>query len=164
MAADTICSDFGAPQNKVCHCFHCFPVYLTLSDGTGCRLSFSMTCGIPVSRPGIKPTFPTLQSRFLRGPPGKSLHLILLLVQTQNKSARAEEGLQRCSVCSSSNSSSLSPKYPDKHNLSSNHTVFIMIFPLKCSPPSRRRQWGYIGKNTQDGRLKSLESEASNTS
>ena len=23
-----ICSDFGAPQNKVCHCFHCFPIYL----------------------------------------------------------------------------------------------------------------------------------------
>ena len=27
MAAVTICSDFGAPQNKVCHCFHCFPIY-----------------------------------------------------------------------------------------------------------------------------------------
>ena len=25
MAAVTICSDFGAPQNKVWHCFHCFP-------------------------------------------------------------------------------------------------------------------------------------------
>ena len=25
MAAITICSDFGAPQNKVWHCFHCFP-------------------------------------------------------------------------------------------------------------------------------------------
>ena len=25
MAAVTICSDFGAPQNKVCHCFHYFP-------------------------------------------------------------------------------------------------------------------------------------------
>ena len=25
MAAATICSDFGALQNKVCHCFHCFP-------------------------------------------------------------------------------------------------------------------------------------------
>ena len=25
MAAATICSDFGAPQNKVCHYFHCFP-------------------------------------------------------------------------------------------------------------------------------------------
>ena len=23
MAAVTICSDFGAPKNKVCHCFHC---------------------------------------------------------------------------------------------------------------------------------------------
>ena len=28
MAAVTIFSDFGAPQNKVCHCFHCFPIYL----------------------------------------------------------------------------------------------------------------------------------------
>ena len=28
MAALVICSDFGAPQNKVCHCFHCFPISL----------------------------------------------------------------------------------------------------------------------------------------
>ena len=28
MAAVTIRSDFGAPQNKVCHCFHCSPIYL----------------------------------------------------------------------------------------------------------------------------------------
>ena len=28
MAVVTICSDFGAPQNKVSHCFHCFPKYL----------------------------------------------------------------------------------------------------------------------------------------
>ena len=28
MATVTICSDFGSPQNKVCHCFHCFPIYL----------------------------------------------------------------------------------------------------------------------------------------
>ena len=27
MAAITICSDFGAPKNKVWHCFHCFPIY-----------------------------------------------------------------------------------------------------------------------------------------
>ena len=26
MASVTIYSDFGAPQNKVCHCFHCFPI------------------------------------------------------------------------------------------------------------------------------------------
>ena len=29
------------PQNKVCHCFHCFPLYLPWSDGNGCHdLSF----------------------------------------------------------------------------------------------------------------------------
>ena len=41
MAAATICSDFGGPNNKVCHCFHCFPIYLPWSDGTRCHdLSF----------------------------------------------------------------------------------------------------------------------------
>ena len=25
---------FGAPQNKMCQCFHCFPIYLPWSDGT----------------------------------------------------------------------------------------------------------------------------------
>ena len=40
MAAVTICSDFGAQENKVC-CFHCFPIYMPGSDGTGCLdLSF----------------------------------------------------------------------------------------------------------------------------
>ena len=28
MAAVTICSDFGAQENKVSHCFHYFPIYL----------------------------------------------------------------------------------------------------------------------------------------
>ena len=27
MAAVTICSDFGAPKNKVWHCFYCFSIY-----------------------------------------------------------------------------------------------------------------------------------------
>ena len=33
----TICSDLWAPQNKVWHCFHCFPVYLPWSGGTRCH-------------------------------------------------------------------------------------------------------------------------------
>ena len=38
MAAITIWSDFGAPKNKVCHCF---PTYFPWSDGTRCHdLSF----------------------------------------------------------------------------------------------------------------------------
>ena len=33
MTAVTIYSDFGAQENKVWHCFHCFPIYLSWSDG-----------------------------------------------------------------------------------------------------------------------------------
>ena len=28
---------FGAQEKKVSHCFHCFPIYLPWSDGTGCQ-------------------------------------------------------------------------------------------------------------------------------
>ena len=28
MASVTICSNFGVQENKVSHCFHCFPIYL----------------------------------------------------------------------------------------------------------------------------------------
>ena len=39
LAAVTVCSDFGAQENKVCHCFHFhfFPIYLPWSDGTRCH-------------------------------------------------------------------------------------------------------------------------------
>ena len=49
MAAITICSDFGAPKNKICHCFQCFP--FTCNEVIGldamilgfCMLSFKPT-------------------------------------------------------------------------------------------------------------------------
>ena len=37
MAAITICSDFGAQNNKVWHCFHYFPIYFPCSDGARCH-------------------------------------------------------------------------------------------------------------------------------
>ena len=37
IAAVTICSDFGAQENKVSHCFYFFPIYLPWSDGTRCH-------------------------------------------------------------------------------------------------------------------------------
>ena len=37
MAAVTICSDFGVQEKKTCHCFHCFPIHLSWSDGTRCH-------------------------------------------------------------------------------------------------------------------------------
>ena len=57
MAAVIICSDFGAPQNKVFHCFHCFPIYLPWSDGPKCHdLSFL----------NVKPTFPLSSFTFIK--------------------------------------------------------------------------------------------------
>ena len=53
MAALTICNDFGAPKNNVCHFFHCFPVYLPWSVGTDAiilvfwMLNFKSTFSIP---------------------------------------------------------------------------------------------------------------------
>ena len=59
MAAVTICSDFRAPQNKVSHCFHCFPIYLPWSDGTRCHdLSFWML--------SFKPTFSLSSFTFIK--------------------------------------------------------------------------------------------------
>ena len=37
MASVTVHSDFGAHENKVCHCFYFFPTYLPWSDGTSCH-------------------------------------------------------------------------------------------------------------------------------
>ena len=37
MAAVTIHSDFGAEENKICHCFHFCPIYLQWTDGTACH-------------------------------------------------------------------------------------------------------------------------------
>ena len=37
MASVTIFNDFGAQENKVCDCSHCFPTYLPWNDGTGCH-------------------------------------------------------------------------------------------------------------------------------
>ena len=38
MTAVTICNDFETQEYKVCHCFHCFLIYLPWSDRTRCNL------------------------------------------------------------------------------------------------------------------------------
>ena len=41
MAAIIVHIDLGVQKNKICHCFHSFPIYLPWSDGTRCHdLSF----------------------------------------------------------------------------------------------------------------------------
>ena len=75
MAAVTICSDFGAPKNKVWHSFHCFPIYFPWNDGTRCvcilkfivlisfstyennlDLNYTVHLGFPYSSAGKKST------------------------------------------------------------------------------------------------------------
>ena len=47
------------PQNKVSHCFHCFPIYLPWGDGTGCHdLSFLNV--------ELKPTFSLSTFTFIK--------------------------------------------------------------------------------------------------
>ena len=46
MAAVTICSDFGAQVNKICHCFHFFSIYLPWSDGTSGGLQSMGSLGV----------------------------------------------------------------------------------------------------------------------
>ena len=61
MVAITICSDLGAQKHKICHCFHCFPIYLLWSDGTGCQiLVFWMM--------SFKPTFSLSSFIFIKKP------------------------------------------------------------------------------------------------
>ena len=50
MASVTICSDFGAQENKICHCFHFFPIYLPWSDGSRWMILF-------LNQLSFKPTF-----------------------------------------------------------------------------------------------------------
>ena len=38
MAAVTVCSDFEAQENQICHCFHCFSIYLPWSNRFGWRI------------------------------------------------------------------------------------------------------------------------------
>ena len=54
MAAVSISSDFRAPQNKMCHCFHFFPFYLLWSDRTGCHDLFQDLSYLSMS---FKPAF-----------------------------------------------------------------------------------------------------------
>ena len=71
MAAVTICSDFGAQENKNCHCFHFFPIYLPWGHGIGCHdLSF-FECWV------FKPAFSLSSFTSSRGSL-VSLHFLLL--------------------------------------------------------------------------------------
>ena len=55
--AATICSDFGAQENKKCHCLHFLPFYLPWTNGTrGHYLSFCMLSLKPAFHSPLSPS------------------------------------------------------------------------------------------------------------
>ena len=59
MASVTICSDFGAPKNKVWHCFYCLPICLPWNEGPDAMiLVFWML--------SLKPTFSLPSCTFIK--------------------------------------------------------------------------------------------------
>ena len=49
MATVTVHSDFEAQENKICYCFHCFPICLEWSDGTKCHDPSFLNVGFSAS-------------------------------------------------------------------------------------------------------------------
>ena len=77
MAAVTICSNFEAQENKGCDCFHCFPIDLLSSDGTGCHdlsfLNVEFYASFLNSCPSSQWCHPTISSSVIPSPPAFTL-------------------------------------------------------------------------------------------
>ena len=80
MTAVIICSDFGAPQNKVSHCF---PIYLPWRDGTGSHefifLMLSFQPDFSLSFTFIKSLFSSSLLSNIRVVSSANLRLLILL-------------------------------------------------------------------------------------
>ena len=84
MAAVAICSDLGAQENKIIHCFHFFPIHLPWSDGTWCHdLCFLMLSFKPAfalsSFTLIKRLFNSFSLSATRGVSSAYLSLLIFL-------------------------------------------------------------------------------------
>ena len=91
MAAVSVCSDFGAQENKFCHCFHFFPIYLPWSDGTGCHdLSFLNVAFSASSFTLIKGLFSSCLLSAIRVVSSAYLRLLIFLPAVKNPPAIQE--------------------------------------------------------------------------
>ena len=128
MAAVTICSDFGAPKNKVWHCFHYFPVYFPWSDGTRCHFS-------SIQFSSVDQSCPTLFDPMNRSTPGLPIHHQLPKF-TQTHVHRVSDAIQLSHPLSYP-----SPLVP----------VSSSVWPHRWQPNRLLCPWDSPGKNTGVG-------------
>ena len=87
MAAVTICSDFRAQEEEICHCVHLFPFYLLWSNEAGCVIlvflifSFKLTLSLS-SFTLAKRLLSSFSLSAIRVVPSVSLRLLTFLLPT----------------------------------------------------------------------------------
>ena len=81
MSAVNICSDFGDQKNKISHCFHCFPIYLSSlllvkrgPEGNPARVPHQGCSGASEQPPHTSAIFSSFFAYFLLEVSGRSLH------------------------------------------------------------------------------------------
>ena len=100
MAAVTICSDFGAPQNKVCHYLHYFPIYLPWSDGTRCH---DLDCaGIKIAGRNIN-NLRYADDTTLMAESEEELMSLLMKVKEESEKVGLKLNIQKTKIMASSN-------------------------------------------------------------
>ena len=103
MSAITICSDFEAPQNKVWHFFHCFPIYFPWSDAE----YIMPNAGLDEAQAGIKIAGKNINNiRYaddttLRGKSEEELKSLLMKVKEESEKAGLKLNIQKTKIMAS---------------------------------------------------------------
>ena len=98
MAAVAICNDFGAPKNKVWHCFYCFPVYFP---------SIMRNAGLEETQAGIKIAGKTINNRryaddtTLMAESEEELKSLLMKVKEESEKAGLKLNFQKTKIMAS---------------------------------------------------------------
>ena len=156
MATVTIYSDFGTQENKVCHRFHCFAIYLPWSDGTGCHdlcfLNVEFKPAFSLSFTFIKQLFSSSLLSAIKVVSSAYLRLLLFLSAIFHVCLVA----QSCPICDpmdcSPPGSSVHKDSPGKNTGMGCYALLQGVFPTQGSNPHCRQilYWlshHYIKKN-----------------
>ena len=151
MSAVTICSDFGAPENKICHCFHCFPIIC--HDLSFWMLSFKPAFSVS-SFTFIKRLFSSSSLSAIRVVSSEYLLLLLLLLLLRHFSRVRLCATPSLGFSRQERWSGLpfpSPMHESEKWKWSCSVVFDSFWPHGLQPTGLLRPWDFPGKSTGVG-------------